>query len=327
MCGRTSILGALPWCLRPMRAPRRSACARRVVCRQALGRAGDRHNSFAEVTWARPKLKNGMGGSPRVMTDVIKPGDVIYVSPREPTDKEPDVTGQWSLEQVPQISGAMVAMDPHTGACSRSLAVLASPKASSIAPCRRAASQARPSSRSSTRPRSTTATRRRVSSSTARSASVRELVCRNGARRTMRLARRLPLDLALWHRAFAQPDDRPPVERHGHADHLRICAPLRRLRQSDADLSMALGAGETTLLRMVGAYGIIANGGKQIKPTLIDRIQIVTAAPSGSTTTASAPIARQENGQASKSRNSSTTASRSSIRCRLTNDSHHGRRR
>jgi penicillin-binding protein 1A len=38
-------------------------------------------------------------------------------------------------------------------------------------------------------------------------------------------------------------------------------------------LSMALGAGETTLLRMVGAYGMIANGGKQIKPTLIDRVQ------------------------------------------------------
>jgi penicillin-binding protein 1A len=38
-------------------------------------------------------------------------------------------------------------------------------------------------------------------------------------------------------------------------------------------LSMALGAGETTLLRMVGAYGMIANGGKEIKPTLIDRIQ------------------------------------------------------
>jgi membrane carboxypeptidase/penicillin-binding protein len=38
-------------------------------------------------------------------------------------------------------------------------------------------------------------------------------------------------------------------------------------------LSMALGAGETTLLRMVGAYGMIANGGKQIKPTLIDRVR------------------------------------------------------
>ena len=70
---------------------------------------------FAEVKWARPKLKNGMGGSPRVMTDVLKPGDVIYVSPREPTDTEKDVTGQWSLQQIPKISGALVAMDPHTG--------------------------------------------------------------------------------------------------------------------------------------------------------------------------------------------------------------------
>ena len=38
-------------------------------------------------------------------------------------------------------------------------------------------------------------------------------------------------------------------------------------------LSFALGAGETTLLRMVTAYGMIDNGGRKIKPTLIDRIQ------------------------------------------------------
>lgn len=38
-------------------------------------------------------------------------------------------------------------------------------------------------------------------------------------------------------------------------------------------LSMALGAGETTLLRMVTAYSMIANGGKQVKSTFIDRIQ------------------------------------------------------
>jgi penicillin-binding protein 1A len=38
-------------------------------------------------------------------------------------------------------------------------------------------------------------------------------------------------------------------------------------------LSMALGAGETTLIRMVGAYSMIDNGGKQVKPTLIDRVQ------------------------------------------------------
>ena len=38
-------------------------------------------------------------------------------------------------------------------------------------------------------------------------------------------------------------------------------------------LSFALGAGETTLLRMVTAYAMFDNGGRRIKPTLIDRIQ------------------------------------------------------
>ncbi|MDB0048809.1 penicillin-binding protein 1A [Pseudomonadota bacterium] len=38
-------------------------------------------------------------------------------------------------------------------------------------------------------------------------------------------------------------------------------------------LSMSLGAGETTLLELTNAYGMIVNGGKKITPTLIDRIQ------------------------------------------------------
>jgi penicillin-binding protein 1A len=38
-------------------------------------------------------------------------------------------------------------------------------------------------------------------------------------------------------------------------------------------LAMALGAGETTLLRMTTAYSIIANGGKQVQATLVDRVQ------------------------------------------------------
>ena len=38
-------------------------------------------------------------------------------------------------------------------------------------------------------------------------------------------------------------------------------------------LPMALGAGETTVLRMVTAYSVIANGGRSISPSLIDRIQ------------------------------------------------------
>ena len=38
-------------------------------------------------------------------------------------------------------------------------------------------------------------------------------------------------------------------------------------------LSYALGAGETTLWDMVAAYGMFANGGKRVRPTVIDRIQ------------------------------------------------------
>ena len=38
-------------------------------------------------------------------------------------------------------------------------------------------------------------------------------------------------------------------------------------------LSMSLGAGETTLLRMVTGYSVLANGGRQVRATLIDRIQ------------------------------------------------------
>ena len=36
---------------------------------------------------------------------------------------------------------------------------------------------------------------------------------------------------------------------------------------------MSLGAGETTLLRLTAAYGMLVNGGRQITPSLIDRVQ------------------------------------------------------
>ncbi len=38
-------------------------------------------------------------------------------------------------------------------------------------------------------------------------------------------------------------------------------------------LSMSLGAGETTVLRLTAAYAQLVNGGKKIVPTLVDRVQ------------------------------------------------------
>ena len=51
------------------------------------------------------------------------------------------------------------------------------------------------------------------------------------------------------------------AERFGVVDHL------------PRQLSMALGAGETTLMRLSTAYAMLVNGGRRITPTLIDRIQ------------------------------------------------------
>jgi len=38
-------------------------------------------------------------------------------------------------------------------------------------------------------------------------------------------------------------------------------------------LATALGSGETTLMKLTAAYGMVVNGGKRITPSLIDRIQ------------------------------------------------------
>ena len=38
-------------------------------------------------------------------------------------------------------------------------------------------------------------------------------------------------------------------------------------------LAMALGSGETTVMRMTAGYSVFANGGREVRPTLIDRIQ------------------------------------------------------
>jgi len=44
-------------------------------------------------------------------------------------------------------------------------------------------------------------------------------------------------------------------------------------RNLPEQLSMSLGAGETTLMDLSAAYGMLVNGGKRILPSLIDRIQ------------------------------------------------------
>jgi penicillin-binding protein 1A len=237
---------------------------------------------FEEVKWARPKLDRGLGGAPGSVNAVLKPGDVIYVSPREPKiaeDGTPSATaeelkGQWSLRQVPEISGALVAMDPHTGR------VLAIAGGFSFAQSQfDRATQARRQPGSSFKPLIYTAAldngytpssivvdgpieidqgpgmpkwrpRNYDAGSAAGPSTLRFGIEKSRNLMTVRLARDMGMPIiAEYSRRFGVYDNLMPA------------------------LSMALGAGETTLLRMVTGYSMIANGGKQIRPTFIDRIQ------------------------------------------------------
>ena len=58
------------------------------------------------VKWAKPAA--GPARPIQRVSQVLSPGDVIYAEPMEEK-------GEYRLRQVPEISGAMVVEDPHTG--------------------------------------------------------------------------------------------------------------------------------------------------------------------------------------------------------------------
>src|SRR5689334_25447833 len=61
------------------------------------------------VRWAKAASGALRGKTPVKVSQVLSPGDVVYVEPL--AGKE----GQFRLRQVPEVSGAMVVMDPWTG--------------------------------------------------------------------------------------------------------------------------------------------------------------------------------------------------------------------
>ena len=73
--------------------------------------------AFEELKWARKRLRNQrIGSTPEAVEDVLEAGDVITVKPLSKDDREQaDPAIKYKLDQIPNIDGAIVAMDPHTG--------------------------------------------------------------------------------------------------------------------------------------------------------------------------------------------------------------------
>lgn len=196
----------------------------------------------------------------------LTPGDVVYV---EPIESKP---GQFRLRQVPEISGALVAMDPHTGRVKAMVGGFSFDKSEfnrATQALRQVGSSFKPIVYATALDNGYTPSSivldepievdqgngevwrpENYDGKSTGPHTLRYGIERSKNLMTVRLARDLGMPLvAEYAKRFGIYDDMLPV------------------------LAMSLGAGETSVLRMTAAYSMLANGGRRIRPTLIDRIQ------------------------------------------------------
>jgi penicillin-binding protein 1A len=223
------------------------------------------------VRWAKSAATRGK--APTSVSQVLSPGDVIYADPLYTKDGKP-VEGQYRLRQVPEISGAMVAMDPHTG---RVLAMVGGFSFDQSQFNRATQAYRQPGSTIKPIVYSAALDNGYLPSTVLMDAPIEIDQGQGGGvwrpdnfsvghykgPTTLRDALRWSLNTVTVRLAqdIGMPLIAEYAKRFGVYDELPYY------------LAYALGAGETTVMRMVTAYSIIDNGGRRVKPTLIDRIQ------------------------------------------------------
>ncbi|MGO9048135.1 MAG: penicillin-binding protein 1A [Xanthobacteraceae bacterium] len=221
--------------------------------------------SLEGVKWAKPA--SGPAKPIQKVSQVLSSGDVVYVEPVEGQQ------GQYRLRQIPEISGAMVVMDPHTG---RVLAMIGGFSFDQSQFNR--ATQALRQPGSSFKP------------------IVYAAALDNGyTPSTIVMDAPIEIDMGagggIWKpenyggKFFGPSTLRFGLEQSRNVMTVRLAQDIgmpliaeyaKRFGVYDElppYLSYALGAGETTVLRMVTAYSMFDNGGRRVIPTLIDRIQ------------------------------------------------------
>jgi len=221
--------------------------------------------SLDGVKWAKPAT--GPSKPIQKVSQVLSAGDVVYVEPMA------DQQGKYRLRQIPEISGAMVVMDPHTG---RVLAMVGGFSFDQSQFNR--ATQALRQPGSSFKP------------------IVYAAALDNGyTPSTIVMDAPIEIDMGagggIWRpenyggKFFGPSTLRFGLEQSRNVMTVRLAQDIgmpliseyaKRFGVYDElppYLSYALGAGETTVLRMVTAYSMFDNGGRRVIPTLIDRIQ------------------------------------------------------
>ncbi|MDA8230978.1 MAG: penicillin-binding protein 1A [Magnetospirillum sp.] len=244
----------------------------------SVGLAGGRVGTipWTELAWARQWLPHQhFGPPPRKAADVVRPGDVVLVEPVtvNADNNRPYPAGTYALRQIPKVEGALVALDPHTG---RVLAMVGGWSYDKSQFNRASQAMRQPGSAFKPMVYLTALEHGYTPSSLVLDAPIA-----------------LPQGpgLPLWRPKNYENDFLGPatlrvgVEKSRNLMTVRLAQAIGMpaIAKTAADfgvydnlpnqLAMALGAGETTLLKLTTAYGELVNGGKKITATLIDRIQ------------------------------------------------------
>jgi len=230
---------------------------------------------FAEIKWARPWLPHQhYGAPPKKPADVLQPGDVVLVERvAKGEDNHPYPPGTFALRQIPKVEGALVAMDPHTG---RVLAMVGGWSYSKSQFNRATQAMRQPGSSFKPYVYLTALEHGYTPSSLILDAPIA-----------------LPQGpgLPMWRPKNYEDNFLGPttlrlgIEKSRNLMTVRLAQAVGMPAVAETavkfgvydslpnQLSYALGAGETTVLRQVTGYAQLVNGGKKVTPTLIDRIQ------------------------------------------------------
>jgi penicillin-binding protein 1A len=223
------------------------------------------------VSWARaaPNAENGyrkIGPKISRVDQVLSVGDIVWVAPA-------DTPGFFKLEQVPEVNGAIVALDPHTG---RVLAMVGgfSFGASEF----NRATQANRQPGSAFKPFVYAAALDSgftPASLVLDAPFVMEQGNDKGLWKPENYARRF-YGLSTLRLGMEKSRNLMTVRMAQEIGMNKISAYARRFDitpNMPRVLAMALGAGETTLMRLTSAYAMLVNGGRKIEPVFVDRIQ------------------------------------------------------
>ena len=223
-----------------------------------------------EKKWIKAIRRDGeKRGAPKRPSDLWRKGDVVFVA--RPEDEEADGK-TWTLRQVPEVQGAFMAMDPFSGrvlAIQGGFSFEASVFDRATQALRQPGSAFKPFVYAAALDAGySPATVVLDAPVVVRQQGQEDWRPRNSSEKfygpsPMRLGLELSRNLMTVRIAQAIGMDRVAeyAERFGVYDNMPTL------------LAYALGAGETTLYNMVAAYGMFANGGKRVRPTVVDRVQ------------------------------------------------------